>query len=68
MELGPQDPLVGERPKKDFDRIQGHPLCANGVDGVPQADEQPVQIIFAGFVDLGALHPDVIYDQLLFPG
>ncbi len=66
MQLRPQNPLVGKGPKKDFDRIQDNPLRADGINGMSQADEQPFQVVFPGFLDLGAFHPHVIDDQLVF--
>jgi hypothetical protein len=60
VKLGSQDPLVGKRPKEDFNGIQGDPLGADGIDGMPQADEQALQIIIPGFFNLIPFYTNII--------
>ena len=37
------------------------------IDGFPQADKQPLEVIFPGYLDLAALHRDII-DREFFGG
>ena len=51
-----------------LDRVEHHPLGTDSVDGVANADEQPFQVVVAGFLDLLALDPDEVDDKLLLLG
>ena len=65
-QLGAQDQLVGEPGKQGLHRVQHHPFGADRIDGKAQADEQPLQVVVAGFLDLAALDEDVVDGELLF--
>jgi hypothetical protein len=64
-QFGPQDGRVRQSGEQGFNRIQHDPLGPNRVDGVPQADEQAVEVILARFLDLAPLDADVIQRELL---
>ncbi len=55
---------MGRPEKSDLDGIQHDALGADGVDGMPEADEQPFQIVFAGLFDLTALDVHKIQHHL----
>src|SRR5215213_6247595 len=65
LKFGPQDALVVKCREEHLYGVQCHPLGANGVNGMAETDEQPPQVIIAGFLDLTPLHPDMIDDQFL---
>jgi hypothetical protein len=44
-------------------RVQHHPLRADALDGVIQPDEQSLEVVVAGFLDLAAVQLHVVYDQ-----
>ena len=60
-QLGPQD---GRRwtspPKSDLDGVQHDPLGPDRVDGVAEADEEALQVVLAGLLDLAPLDAHVV--------
>ena len=58
-----QQAVVGQAGEQRLKGIQHHPSGAHLVDGVIEADEQTVEIIFAGLLDLAAFDADIIDDQ-----
>ncbi len=63
-QLGAEDPLVGEGGEERLQGVEHDPLRPDGGDGVPEPDEEPVEIVLAGLLDLAALHLDVIEREL----
>ena len=57
--------VVGKAGKERLDGVEHHPLGADGVDGVTQADEKPFQVVFAGLLDLASLDVHVVESELL---
>jgi hypothetical protein len=55
-----QDPVIRQAGEQSLERIQNDSFCANGVDGVTQADKEPFEIVCAGLLDLAPLDMDVI--------
>ena len=49
--------------EEDLDRVEHHPLRPDRVDGEAQPDEQPLQVVLAGLLDLASLDVDVIDRQ-----
>ena len=64
-QLRAQHARLGQSGKERFDGVEDDPLGADGVDRVPQADEQTVQVVLAGLLDLVGLDPDVVQRELL---
>ena len=64
-QLGPQDARVRQAAEQRLDGVQHDPLGPDGVDGVAEADEQPFEVVVAGFLDLAALDAHEIHDDLL---
>ena len=62
-QLGAHHEPVGEPGEQQLDGVEHHAFRANGIDGVPQPDEQSLEIIFARLQQLGALEVDVIEQQ-----
>ena len=56
---------IGKPGKERLDRIQNYALGAHRVHRAFQADEEPFQIVLAGFVDFTALDANIIHKQLL---
>ena len=64
-QFGAQDAGVLEAAKQGFDGVEHHALGADLLDGVFEAHEQALEIVFAGFLDLAAIDVDVVDDELL---
>src|SRR6185503_19107373 len=60
LQFSPHDRLVWQRPEKHFNGIQYNPPGTNGIDGITQADEQSLQVVFPRLCDLTALDLDII--------
>ena len=45
---------IGECGKDRLDGIDGDPFCADGVDRMTEAQEQTLEIVFAGFFDFAS--------------
>src|SRR4028118_1933930 len=58
--FGPKNRLIGKTRKQIFNGIEHDPLGTNAVDGVPQADEKPFQVIFAGFFNFASIDVHII--------
>src|SRR5262249_15428838 len=56
---------VEEVAEEHLDRVEDDALGADRVDGMPQADEESVQVVLARLLDLAPLDADVIDDELL---
>src|SRR5262249_8522322 len=67
-QFGPPDGLVGQPAEERLGGGPGDAACAAGGDGAAQADEQALQVVLAGLLDLAALDADVIDEQLLLLG
>ena len=57
--------MIGQPGEKRLDGVEHHAFRADGIDGVPEPDEKPFQIILARLLDLAALDVDVIEHDLL---
>ena len=64
-QLGAQDGLVGQAGEERLERVEDDPLGADRVDRVAEADEQPLEVVLAGLLDLAPVDLDVIDDELL---
>ena len=47
-----------------LDRVEDHSFGADGVDGVAEPDEQPLEVVLAGFLDFAALDMHIFEMQL----
>ena len=65
-QFGAQDQLVGEPREQRLHRVQHHPFGSDGVDGVPQADEEALEVVLASLFDVAALDIDELHGQQLF--
>jgi hypothetical protein len=64
-QLGPEHRGVGQAREQGLDGVQHDAPGADRVDGVPQADEQAVQVVLPRLLDLAALDAHVVQqDQL----
>ena len=54
-QLGPQNGDVGPSREERFDGVEDHPFGADRVNGVPQPDEEPFEIVLAGLFDFTPL-------------
>lgn len=52
--------MIGQPGEERLDGIEHHTFGSDGIDGVAEADEQPLQIILAGLLDLAALNVDML--------
>ena len=64
-QLGAQQGRVRQAREQALDRVEHDALGADRVDGVAQADEQPLEVVLARLLDLGALDAHVVDQQLL---
>ena len=62
-QLGAHHEPVGQSGEEQLDGVQDDALGADRVDRVTQPDEQPLEIVFAGLRQLGALEAHVIEQQ-----
>jgi len=53
-QLVSQNEGIGECGKDRLNGIDGDPFCADGVDRMTEAQEQTLEIVFAGFFDLAS--------------
>ena len=59
-QLGAQDRMIGQPGEERLDGVEHHAFGTDGIDGEAEADEQPLQIILAGLLDLAALNADML--------
>ena len=59
-QLRPDDTGIRQPGEKRFDGIQDNPLCSDGINGTPQADEQSFQVVLTRLLNLAALDVDVV--------
>ena len=64
-QLGAQDRGVVEAREQRLDRVEHDALRPDLLDGVVEPDEQALEIVIAGFLDLAALDAHVVDDELL---
>src|SRR5262249_41724459 len=64
-ELGPQNALIRQPREERLDRVEHDTARADRIDRVAQADEQALEIVVAGLLDLVALDAHVIEDDPL---
>jgi hypothetical protein len=64
-QLGPENRLVGEPREQRLNRIEHDATGADRVDGEAEPDEESLEIVLAGLLDLAALDPDVVEHDLL---
>ena len=64
-QLGAQDRRVVEAGEQRLDRVEHDPLRPDLLDGVVEPDEQALEIVIAGFLDLAALDAHIVDDELL---
>src|SRR4029450_2083204 len=64
-QLGAEDRLVLQAREERPGGAQHDALGADRVDGEPEADEEPLEIVVARLLDLAALDPDVVEHDLL---
>ena len=65
-QFGAEDVLVGKGSEEGLHSVQDHPFGANRINGVAQTDEEPLQVVFAGVLDLAPLDVDIVDGELLF--
>ena len=63
-QLGPEDAVVRQAGKQRFDGIEDDPLGSQRPNRVIEPDEQPFQIVLAGFLDLAAFDAHVVDREL----
>jgi len=61
-----QNALVLESGEQVLDCVENHALRADTINGGTETDEESLQIVIAGLVDLAAFHANVIEGQLFF--
>jgi hypothetical protein len=59
-QLGAQDARVLEPAEQRFDGVEHHAPGADLLDGVVEAHEQALEVVFAGLLDLGAVDVHVV--------
>jgi hypothetical protein len=64
-EFRANDPLIGQAGEKPFDGVEHHPFRLNGINRAAEPDEEPFQIVFAGFLEFAPIDVNVIQQQLL---
>ena len=57
--------VVRQAAEQRLDRVEHDALGADRVDRVAEADEQPLEVVVAGLLDLAALDAHVVDDELL---
>src|SRR5262249_50942804 len=63
---GAEDRLVRQAREERLDRVEHDALGADRVDGEPEPDEEPLEIVIARLLDLAALDLHVVEHDLLF--
>ena len=63
-QLRPEDGVVLQAGKQRLDRVEDDALGADGSNRVVEADEQPFEIVLAGFLDLAAFDAHVVDREL----
>ena len=63
-QLGAKHQRIVEAAEQRLDRVEDDALRADAVDRVAQADKQAFKVVVAAFLDLGALDPDIVDDEL----
>src|ERR1700722_976844 len=64
-QFGPQDRLIVEPGEKRFNRVESDALGADRRNRVLQPNEQALEIIFAGFLDLAAFDGNIVHREQL---
>ena len=64
-QLRAEDGVVLEAREQRLDGVEDDAFGADGVDRVIEPDEQPFEVVLAGFLDLAALHAHVVDRELL---
>ena len=64
-QLRAQHALIGEARKQGFGCVEHHATRADRVDGMAEADEQALEVVLAGLLDLATLDPHVVDQQSL---
>ena len=59
-QLRAQDGVIWQPGEERLNRIEHHAFRADGLDGVPQPDEQTFEIVLTRLFDLAALDMDII--------
>ena len=63
-QLGPKDGVIWKPGEQRLQGIEHDPLGADGVDRVPEPDEQSIQVVLPAFLDFAALDPHMVEDDL----
>ena len=63
-----QDGVIWQPGEERLDRVEHHALGADGIDGVPEPDEEAFKIVLARLLDLAALDVDVVEQDLFLRG
>ena len=63
-QLRPQNHFIGKAAKEGFEGIEHDPPGADGVDGVPDANEESFQVVFARLLDFAPLDVHVVKIEL----
>ena len=58
-------PVIRQAGEQRFDRVEDDALGPDRLNRVVQTDEQPFEIVVAGFLDLAAFHADIVDGQFL---
>ncbi len=64
-QLGPENALILQSREERLDRVEHDTTGADRVDRVAEPDEEPLEIVVAGLLDLAALDADVVEDDFL---
>ncbi len=67
-QLGPKNRLVGEPAEQGLDGVEDDPLGPDAVDGEPEPNEEPAEVVLAVLLHVAALDHDVVHHQLLLGG
>ena len=65
-QLGPKDARVRQAREQRLDRVEHDTTGADRVDRIAQANEEPLEIVVAGLLDLAAVDADVVERDFLF--
>ena len=66
-QLGAQDGVVRQAGEQRLDRVEHDALGADRVDRMAEADEEALEVVLAGLLDLAALDADEVERELLLP-
>src|ERR1035437_7096430 len=59
-----QQRVIAEGPEQRLDRVQDHPLGADRLDPMPEADEQRLKVVLSSHRQLATINPNVVDRKL----